>query len=205
MSPGKLAKTPKNDVRSTPQHAKTPKKDIVNEAKATPQDSKTPKKQIVSDVRATPQQSQTPKNKSQTPGGTNKTPQMKQQLQTPKSLKKTSKIDTNITPKPTNSSKHSTPGNAPKSVEKKVNPSKQNSSPSPTATDKQTNGNQKKNIKLGKVELDNLSDSFALKVKAKMNKKKPAKKIGNLKPNKKIDESKKSMGFKGKVEKAKKR
>lgn len=58
-------------------------------------------------------------------------------------------------------------------------------------------------MKSGKVEVDNLSDSFALKVKAKMNKKKAVKKIGNLKPNKKVDESKKKTGFKSKMEKAK--
>lgn len=186
-----LEKTPKkpiaSDANATPQQSKTPKKEIVNDVKLTPKQSKTPKKQIASDVKVSPQQSQTPKNKNNTPAVASKTPQIKQQQQTPKS------------------SKHSIPVNVPKSVEKAGKSAKQNSSPPAAAGDsKQKILNQKKNTKpSGKVEVDNLSDSFALKVKAKMVKKKPAKKIGNLKPNKKIDESKKKLGFKGKTEKAK--
>lgn len=202
-----LEKTPKKPIASegnaTPQQLKTPKKQIVDDVKATPQQSKTPKKQIASDVKvASPQQSQTPKNKKNTPGVASKTPQTKQQHQTPKSSKHSGKA-VNTTPDQLNSSKQSIQTvTVPKSVEKAGKSSKQNSSPA--GDNKQKFLNQKKNTKpSGKVEVDNLSDSFALKVKAKMGKKKPAKKIGNLKPNKKVDESKKKMGFKGKVEKAK--
>lgn len=184
------SKTPKkpteSEVISTPKQSKTPKKPTEREAISTPTQSKTPKKQIVNNVEATPKQPKTPKNQNNTPAVASKTPQTKQQLQTPKSAKHTGAGD-NITAN---------------NVEKSGKKAKQNSSPS--ASDQQKSINPKKNMKSGKVEVDSLSDSFALKVKAKMNKKKPAKKIGNLKVNKKPDEAKKT-GFKGKMEKANKR
>ncbi|XP_037034698.1 25S rRNA (cytosine-C(5))-methyltransferase nop2 [Bradysia coprophila] len=195
-TPSEESKTPKkpirNDVKSTPHLSKTPKKATENDVINTSTQPKTPKTPTVD--QATPKQSKTPKNHNNTPAVANKTPQTKQQLQTPKSSKHPGKTDS-ITP---NSA-------VPKSVEKSGKSSKQSSSPSSaSAGDQQKSVNQKKNMKPGKVEVDSLSDSFALKVKAKMSKKKPVKKIGSLKVNKKPDESKK-MGFKSKTEKAKKR
>ncbi len=225
----KQSKTPKkqivNDVEETPKQSKTPKKQIVDGVKSTPkqsktpkqpvdavtipvtpQQSKTPKKQTVDDVKATPKQSKTPKQ----PVDVSATPQ---QSKTPK---KQIVDDVKATPKQsqTPKNKNNTPGVTAKTPQSKQpiqtpkssKQSKQNSSPSAKAVDDQQKPiNQKKNVKrTGKVEVDSLSDSFALKVKAKMSKKKPAKKIGNLKPNKKVDESKKT-GLKGKMEKVKKR
>lgn len=182
----KTPKKPTENEVSTPKQSKTPKKPTPNEAVSTPTQSKTPKKQVVNNVEATPKQPKTPKNQNNTPAVASKTPQTKQQLQTPKSSKHTVAGD-NITAD---------------NVEKSGKKAKQSSSPS--ASDQQKSINLKKNMKSGKVEVDSLSDSFALKVKAKMNKKKPVKKIGNLKVNKKPDEAKKT-GFKGKMEKGKKR
>lgn len=170
-------KTPKLNRLSVEMNStktKTPKKSTVSNDTST---SKTPQQQMANDLQVTPKQSQnhskTPKQKkSNTPAIMN-TPQAKQPVQTPKSTKQSNRMENS----PPNGEKTSSSGFTEKFVNKK----------------------QKKQKTTGTVDVDNLSDSFALKVKSKMVKKKPAKKIGSLKANKRTGE------LKSKMEKAKKR
>lgn len=188
------------------QQIKTPKQKLLNQQPNSSKQSATKIKtknaqekatngKVVEEVTKTPQKKPLI-NKKDTPGV----------AETPKISKNFGKAGNTGTP--LNSSKHSNSDSVQKSAGKSEKKAKQISSPSPTAPGNEQKKfiNQKKNAKQGdeRWQVDNLSDSFALKVKSKMNKKKPVKKIGNLKPNKKFEESKKKPGFKNKVPKSQK-